>query len=97
MKETTANEITGHRIRIEGPVDKLDGFFCQVTDLETGQLIENIDQIQLVLDAREHNVARLRLAHIRKIPEADTGYVDYEQVTVQDPEIALTAFVEDVN
>ncbi len=72
------NVLAGHRI-------------C-VTDLETGEVIQNITQIELILDPREANCARLELAHSKH----GMNDVEWEHAVVEASEVALTAYIGSV-
>ena len=98
MKEHTAQELTGHRIRIEGSGNMPTGHSVYITDLDTGESILNVTSIQLYIVPRELVTARLVLLHISKeaLPDGSLHVFAHEEsLTVNNPEVDLTAFVEE--
>ena len=100
MKEHTAKELEGHRIRIEGSGKIPTGRSVQITDLDTGEIILNVTSIQLFIVPREVITAQLVLLHIGKMEDTPDGGrqapVHEEKLTVHHPEIDLMAFVSEV-
>ena len=84
------------RIRIECDPDKPHGHGTRIIDVETGEGITNVASIAIYLEPREINVAKLTYFEydvhgklVVKDGEPVSG-----SVTVENPEIALTAVEE---
>src|SRR6266581_2336271 len=101
MKEHTTQELEGHRIRIEGGGNVPVGHKVHVTDLDTGETIQNVALIELSIVPNELITARLSLAHIGTMKERSDGSSQatllVELLTVNNPELDLNAFVEESN
>jgi len=99
MKQHTAQELEGHRIRIACPerIPVPTGRAITVTDLETGEEITNVTTIEMHIVPREVVTARLTLFSIGKLVHAPDGSMSAslkeEKLTVHNPEVELTAFV----
>ena len=97
MKEYTAKELEGHRIRIQSPgeIPVPTGRAITVTDLETGEQVNNVAVIQLFIVPREVVTAQLTLYHAMEV-NADgrpRAHLRSERITVRNPELDLTAIV----
>ena len=100
MKQHTAAELEGHRIRIESPeqIPVPLGRAATVTDLETGEQVTNIAAIDLHIVPSEVITAQLTLFLLDLEPLPDGGvraHVQHEKLTVKSPEVAITAIVTD--
>jgi len=84
------------RIRIECDPDKSHGHETHIIDMETGEDITNVAKGMIYLDPREINVAKLTYFEYDEhnhIVVKDGEPVSGE-VTIENPEIALTIIEE---
>ena len=98
VKQHTAAELEGHRIRIESPRQRPVplGRAATVTDLETGEAIINISAIDLHIVPSEVITAQLTLLNLHRESMADGAlhlFVREEKLIVHRPEVSLTAIV----
>jgi len=99
MKYHTAKELQGHIIRIECLGNIPVGKKVQVTDLETGESVLNVEYIHILpIESYGAIMAQLSLGFVGKMEEQPDGSLQAqtwsEPLTVKSPEIDLTAFVE---
>lgn len=97
MKEYTAKELEGHRIRISclPDIPVPTGNALVVTDLETGEVVKNVAIIQLFIVPREVVTAQITLYHVMEVHEdgSPRSKLRSERITVHNPELNLTAIV----
>ena len=100
MKEHTAAELEGHRIRITTPreIPVPTGRAVSITDLETGEEVQNVHSIDLHIVPIEVITARLSLLHISLERAPEGGFqvdVREEQLIVTNPVLDLSAIVQE--
>jgi hypothetical protein len=81
------------RVRIEGGINDLKGNRLTITDLETGEEIQNVIKAVIILDAREYNGVELTYLEVDeqdKIIVIDADVVE-KKLRLNFPEISLTA------
>lgn len=88
MKESWAAEIQNHTIRIEAAPDAIAGYQVCITDQTTGQPIENVHKVLLLLEPTHEVTAIIGLLH----PSRDS--VTEEAIETGCIEVALSARVE---
>lgn len=80
------------RIHIMGKPDDVRGYMLKVYDTETSEEILNIACIELLLDVREQNVAKITYYEYDEQGKPVFGYDGpHSTVTVDNPSLNLTA------
>ena len=82
------------RLRIECKPDEPVGRRTHIIDVETGEAITNVTSIVIYLNPREYNVAKLTYYEHNASgqPVVKDGEVVSGEVTIENPEIALTVW-----
>lgn len=91
------DESYNKRVRIIGKPGETKGFMMEVQDYETGENINNIYRVAIVLDPNRMNSAELQYydktsGHLIK---GENGPIS-KTLTVADPEVDVTAYVDEV-
>lgn len=85
------------RIRIEGGMNDLNGRRLHVTDIETGETIQNVIEVTIYLSAvrnRNMNTAKVTYGAFdsENKPIVIDGEIATGTITLENPEISLTAY-----
>jgi hypothetical protein len=91
MPDITGADLQGRTIKIES-VQQLEGWACRVTFADTGDMITNIERIEIDIQATSITTAKVHLVHFDR---PDLEGVQERAITT-DVEISTLARVDEV-